>query len=148
MKKLSELRKATAKSLRPVSKLSVSEWAAKYRLLPSTSAEPGRWKNSRVPYMVPVMDAFTQEEIHKVVVKSAAQVSKTECLLNVIGRFIQLDPCNMMIMMPTLEMSQDFSKDRLERLIQDTKSLTPLFYDLGKTRTANQTILSKFFRRR
>ena len=66
-------------------------------------------------------------------------------LLAVIGRFAQLDPCAMMIIQPTLEMAQDFSKDRLQRMINDCPTLTPLFFDNGKTRNANQTILSKFF---
>lgn len=49
-----------------------------------------------------------------------------------------------MLINPTLEMSQDFSKARLSRMIQDTKVLTPLFGQM-KSRDANQTILSKFF---
>lgn len=125
--------------------MTVSQWADTFRQLPSVSAEPGRWKTSRVPYFKEVMDAFTQAGVHRVVVKSAAQVGKSEVLLNVIGRFAMLDPATVMIVQPTLEMAQDFSKDRLERMIRDTKVLTPLFYDLGKTRTANQTILSKFY---
>lgn len=116
-------------------------------MLPSDAAEPGRWKTSRAPYTRAVMDAFTEENIHRVVIKSSAQVGKTEILLNIIGRYAHLDPCTILLVNPTLEMSQDFSKARLSRMIQDTKCLTPLFYGSGgaKTRDANQTILSKFF---
>lgn len=92
-----------------------------------------------------VMDAFTEPNIRKIVVKSSSQVGKTEVLLNVVGRMAQLDPCSIMIVQPTLEMAQDFSKSRLSKMIADTKSLTPLFYEKVKTRDANQTILSKFF---
>lgn len=129
--------------------MSVSEWADTYRQLPADAAEPGQWRTSRTPYAKEIMDAFTDNRIHRVVVKSAAQVAKTEILLNVIGRFAHIDPCTIMLVNPTLEMSQDFSRSRLSRMIQDTKVLTPLFYGKGetaKTRDSNQTILSKYFK--
>ena len=147
MKSAEELMSVTLKKgLAPVPKLTVSAWADRYRQLPSESAEPGRWRTSRVPYMKAVMDAFTEPDVQKVVVKSAAQVGKSEVLLNVIGRYAHVDPSNIMIIQPTLEMSQDFSKARLAKMIADTKVLTPLFYgskQISETRNANQTILSK-----
>lgn len=91
-----------------------------------------------------VMDAFTQDDVNRVVVKSSAQVGKSEVLLNIVGRFAHVDPCTVMIIQPTLEMAQDFSKSRLSKMIADTKILTPLF-GAYKSRDANQTILSKFF---
>ena len=117
-------------------------------MLPSDAAEPGRWRTSRAPYTKEVMDAFTQEAIHRVVVKSSSQVGKTEILLNVFGRHAHLDPCTIMMIQPTQELAQDFSKSRLSSMIADTKVLTPLFYGKGgrlKSRDATQTILSKFF---
>lgn len=54
--------------LKPLPKTSVSEWADNYRVLSSTSAEPGRWRTSRAPYQKDIMDAFTQPGIHRVVV--------------------------------------------------------------------------------
>ena len=117
-------------------------------MLPADAAEPGRWKTSRVPYMREVMNSFTDNRIHRIAVKASAQVAKSEVLLNIVGRYAHVDPCTIMLIQPTLEMAQDFSKARLSRMIQDTKALTPLFYGDGKsskTRDANQTILSKFF---
>lgn len=117
-------------------------------MLPADAAEPGKWKTSRAPYTREVMDAFTQEDVHRVVIKSSSQVGKTEILNNVVGRFAHIDPCSIMMIQPTLELAQDFSKSRLSSMITDTKELTPLFYGKGgrqKSRDANQTILSKFF---
>lgn len=145
MKNFLELMTTILRAIQPLKKISVSSWADTYRQLPSDSAEPGQWHTERVPYMKEVMDAFSQNEVHRVAVKSAAQVSKTECLLNVIGRYAHLDPCTIMVVMPTLEMSQDFSKSRLSKMIDDCSVLTPIFFDNGKSRNANQTILSKFF---
>ena len=132
------------KGLSPIKKMTVSAWADKFRQLPADSAEPGQWRTSRTPYAREIMDAFTDNKIHRVVVKSAAQVAKTEILLNVIGRYVHLDPCSILLVNPTLEMSQDFSKARLSKMIADCKILTPLFGE-SKTRDSNQTILSKFF---
>ena len=136
------------RGLKPIEKVTVSEWADRYRILSAGNAEPGRWRTSRVPYMNAVMDAFTAPDIEKVVVKSAAQVGKSEVLLNVIGRYAHVDPATILLINPTLEMSTDFSKSRLSKLISDTKVLSRIFYgakDNADTRNANQTLLSKFF---
>lgn len=76
MKSKQELMQMTLKAVRPLKKTSVSVWADNFRQLPSDSAEPGQWRTSRIPYMKEVMDAFTQNGVHRIVVKSAAQVGK------------------------------------------------------------------------
>ena len=140
------LTKLLKESLSPPENLTVSEWADKYQIVPSESAEPGRWRTERVPYMREVMNSFTQADVEKIVVKSAAQVGKSAVLLNIVGRMAHLAPCNIMIIQPTLEMAQDFSKSRLSKMIADCKELTPLFYDKARSRDPNQTILSKFYK--
>ena len=72
---------------------------------------------------------------------------------NVIGRFAHLDPCAIMMIQPTIEMAQDYSKTRISPMIRDTKVLSRIFYDVkdgaqqntSKTRDGNNTILSKIF---
>ena len=64
------------KGLKPLPKTSVSEWADSYRIISQGNAEPGRWRTSRAEYQREIMDAFTQPGIHRVVVKSAAQIGK------------------------------------------------------------------------
>ena len=63
-----------------------------------------------MPYMRDVMDAFTQNDVERIVVKSAAQVGKSEILLNIIGRTAHLNPANIMVIQPTLELARDFPK--------------------------------------
>ena len=134
-----------AEAVLPVRKLKISDWVEKNIYLPKTSSEPGRIKLNRTPYAREILDAFCNENVHKVVVKSASQIGKSTVLLGIIGYFVANDPATIMIVQPTLETAQDFSKDRLSRLIQDCPVLKPLFQDEGKTRNSNQTILSKFF---
>ena len=133
------------KRIKPPERMTVTQWAEKYFMLPSTSAEPGRFRVNRIPYAREIMDCFCDDAVKKIAVKSSSQIGKSTILLAIVGRFTHLDPCSMMIMQPTLETAQDFSKDRLQRMIDDCQILTPLFADNGKTRNANQTILSKFF---
>lgn len=131
--------------LKPLPKTSVSNWADNHRMLSSgISAEPGKWKTSRAPYQKDIMNAFTEPGIHRVVVKSSSQIGKSDMINNVIGRFAHLDPCAIMMIQPTIDMAQDYSKTRIAPMIRDTKVLNNLFYDV-KSRDANNTILSKVF---
>lgn len=131
--------------LKPLPKTSVSNWADNHRMLSSgISAEPGKWKTSRAPYQKDIMNAFTEPGIHRVVVKSSSQIGKSDMMNNVIGRFAHLDPCAIIMIQPTIDMAQDYSKTRIAPMIRDTKVLNNLFYDV-KSRDANNTILSKVF---
>lgn len=131
--------------LKPLPKTSVSNWADNHRMLSSgISAEPGKWKTSRAPYQKDIMNAFTEPGIHRVVVKSSSQIGKSDMMNNVIGRFAHLDLCAIMMIQPTIDMAQDYSKTRIAPMIRDTKVLNNLFYDV-KSRDANNTILSKVF---
>jgi phage terminase large subunit GpA-like protein len=90
------------------------------------------------------MDAITQPDIEKVVVKSSSQVGKSEILNNVIGYHIDLDPGPILFVQPTDAMAEDYSKRRIASLIRDTKTLTDKVAD-SKSRDINNTILMKVF---
>lgn len=141
-----ELFKKIAKnSLRPVPKTSVSQWADTYRMLSAEGAsEPGRWRTDRAPYQREVMDAFTQYGVWKVVVQSSSQIGKSDALLNVIGRFAHLAPAPIMMLQPTIDLAQDFSKSRIAPMLRDTKVLRGIFRE-SKSRESSNTILSKLF---
>lgn len=133
------------RNLRPTPKTPVAEWADSYRILSSeSSAFPGKWSTDRAPYQREIMDAFTENGIHSVTVMSASQVGKSDMMNNVIGRFSHLDPAPMMMVQPTIDMAQDYSKTRIAPMLRDTKVLSKLFYDV-KARDSNNTILSKIF---
>jgi Bacteriophage tail assembly protein len=52
---------------RPPSKLKLSEWADKYRVLSSeSSAEPGQWVTDKAPYEREIMDAISDPLVPKV----------------------------------------------------------------------------------
>ena len=46
---------AWRRGIRPEPPIPVSDWADRNRILPPTSAEPGRWRTDRTPYLRAVM---------------------------------------------------------------------------------------------
>lgn len=133
------------RATRPPPKFTVSEWAGAYRYLSSeASAEPGKWLNARAPYQVGLMDALNDPAVQEVVVMTSAQVGKSETLLNAVGYFSHQDPSPMLMVQPTLEMAQAFSKDRLAPMIRDTPALKAVFPD-ARSRSGDNGVLYKKF---
>lgn len=131
--------------LAPPPDMTISSWADAYRRLSSeSSAEPGRWKTSKAPYQREIMDAICDMKVQKVVVMSAAQIGKTDALiLNPIGYYMHYDPSPIMVLQPTIQMAETFSKDRLSPMLRDTPALRDKVND--KSRNSGNTILQKIF---
>lgn len=138
------LAKIVAK-LRPPPNLTLSQFADKYRRLSQgTSAMPGRWKTDRAPYQREIMDAISDNHVRKVVVMSAAQIGKTDALvLNPLAYYMKYAPAPIMVMEPSIDMGQGFSKERLTPMLHDTPCLRGLVDD--RTRMSGNTILQKKF---
>lgn len=134
-----------AKVIAPPPKLTVSQWADQYRkLAPESSAEPGQWRTDRAPYQREIMDAVVSPNIEKVVAMASSQVGKSEVLLNIMGYYIDIDPGPILLVQPTLETAQDFSKRRISTMLSATERLKEKVSD-SKTRDINNTILMKVF---
>lgn len=131
--------------LKPPPKMTLSEWADHYRILsPEASAEPGRWRTSKAPYQREIMDAIGDHKSHKIIIMSAAQIGKTDAfILNTLGYYMDYSPAPIMVMQPTLDMGQTFSKDRLAPMLRDTPRLADKVDT--KSRYAGNTILKKNF---
>lgn len=130
--------------LKPPPKLTISEWADEYRQMsPEASAGTGRWHTDNAPYQRAIMDAIGDPHIRMVVFKSSSQVGKTEVLLNVLGYYIDYNPAPILVLQPTVEMGQTFSKDRLAPMIRDTVVLRKKMD--AKSRFSGNTIMQKTF---
>lgn len=73
-------------------KITVSEWADAHRVLPESSAEPGRWRTSRTPYLKGPMDALNDPHVREITLMMSTQVGKTETMLNMVGYIADEDP--------------------------------------------------------
>lgn len=125
--------------------ITISAWADQERRLSAeSSAEPGPWRTARAPYQQGIMDTLNDPSVGTVVIMSSAQVGKTEILLNFLAYHIALDPCPIMVVQPTLDMAQAFSKDRLSPMVRDTPAIRELVRD-GHSRDAESTLLRKTF---
>lgn len=143
--KTTKLFKRIFSVLKPPPDLKLSEWADTYRQLSSeASASPGKWRTDKAPYQREIMDAITNIDIQKVVVMSAAQVGKTDAMvLNPIGYYVHYEPSPIMVIQPTIQMAEAFSKERLSPMIRDTPVLAERIND--KSRNSGNTIQQKVF---
>lgn len=133
------------KSVAPPPKLTVSEWADRYRKLSSeNAAEPGQWRTDRAPYQREIMDSVTEPGIEQIVIMSSSQIGKSEIINNIIGYYIDIDPGPLLMVQPTVDIAQDYSKRRITPMVADTEVLAAKVAD-SKTRDLNNTILMKVF---
>lgn len=133
-------------ALKPKERLTVSQWADKFRKLSSkTASEPGQWRTSRTPYLKDIMDELSHMvATKKVIVKKSAQVGFTEMGNNWIGYTIDQDPSTIMVVWPALPDVKKNSKLRIDPLIEST----PVVRDkisTGKAKDSTNTAMFKDF---
>lgn len=89
--------------LKPPTRYNPSDWADEHRFLSSkASAEPGRWRTSRTPYLREIMNRFDPyDPVQEVVVMKGAQIGMSECGFNIMGYYAAVDPCAILYVMPT-----------------------------------------------
>lgn len=124
--------------------LSVSAWAAKYRLLSGKAAsEPGKWRNERIPYLASIMDALDPRHPAPIVVLVASsQVGKSECGLNWIGRQCHQMPGSFLVLFPTESVARKWVKGRLDSMIATTPVLREML-PLGRRANNNNSLSEK-----
>lgn len=131
--------------LAPEPQLAVSEWADRYRMLPSTSAEPGRWRTSRTPYLRDVMDALsTGARWERVALMKGAQLGGTEAGLNWIGYIVANAPGLALLVQPSLDMVRRNTRTRIDPMIEATPELRERIAP-ARSRDSANTIASKAF---
>ena len=129
----------------PPPNIGVSQWAEENRFLSSeTSSSTGKWKNDKAPYQTEIMDAFTQRGVKKIVMMSGAQCGKSEIIMNMIGRCIDLEPAPIMMVQPTQDTAEEFSKRRVSSMIECCPVLKKKVSE-SKSRNSSNTIGFKMF---
>ena len=127
--------------------LSVSEWSDKFRVLPSKgSAEPGRWRTSRTPYLKEILDCLSpKSSVEKVVFMKGSQLGGTEAGNCWISFIIAQAPAPTMVVQPTVELAKRWSVQRLAPTINETPILKNSVSD-PKSRDSGNTQLVKEFK--
>lgn len=108
------------------------------------SSEPGQWRTSRNAPMRGIMDAFNDPLVREIVVPKGTQVGYTAALLNIIGYCMDVEPCPILMVLPTEAMAQEVSKNRLAPMLRDSPRLRGKVRD-PRSRDSGNTIFSKSF---
>lgn len=90
------------------------------------------------------MDAVADATVKEIWVMKSAQVGWTEILNNVIGFHVDQDPSPILLVQPTLDLAEAWSKDRLAPMIRDTACLAAKIAD-PRARDSGNTLLHKKF---
>ena len=130
----------------PPKRLAPSEWAETYRVLArESSAEPGRWRMARTPYLREPLDLLADPAVERIVLMFAAQTGKTDGLLvNGCCYFIDRDPANILVVQPREEDAKSFAKKRLVPTFRACPELLEKL-DAGSSFEDRQTVLQKQF---
>lgn len=161
------LPKYTLNILRPPPKLSLSQWADERAYIPAESnpVESGKWRTDRAEYLRGIMDAFTTEESHELIImrngkrevitveeridemsimKSSRSGVTAGLLTNGIGYHIDVDPTLIMVLLPNKDLALKYSKKQLEPFVRDTPALNGKILP-PRVKGSQTTILFKNF---
>lgn len=146
MSKKSPVCEEWIEGLRPDPDITVSEWADEFRFLPKkASAEPGRWRTARTPYLRKIMDCLSpQSRVERVVFMKGAQIGGTEIGFNWLGFIIHHCPGPVLMVQPTVEIAKRVSKQRLAPSIEETPVLRERVAE-ARSRDSGNTMFVKEF---
>lgn len=132
--------------LKPDPLLNISEWADKYRVLSQkASAEPGKWRTSRTPYLKEIMDCLSPYSgIERVVFMKGAQIGGTEVGNNFLGYIVHLSPGPVMLVMPTVDGAKRTSKTRIDPMFAAIPELKGVISDRRSKDASNTTLMKEF----
>ena len=138
-------RTVLCEGLRPDRAVPVSEWADHNRILPPTSAEPGRWRTARTPYLREVMDMLSATSaVERVVLMKGIQIGATEAGLNWISYIIDHAPGIVMLVMPSLEAVRRNTGVRIDPLIESCPALRDKVVEPRSKEPGNSLFRKKF----
>jgi phage terminase large subunit GpA-like protein len=138
--------KGFAAGLRPDPALMVSQWADEFRFLSSkASAEPGKYRIDRTPYLREILDSLSPaSSVEEVVFMKGAQIGASEGALNFVGYIIHYAPGPAMLVLPTVDMAKRTSKQRLDPMIEECPVIRERVKE-SRSRDSGNTQLSKEF---
>lgn len=109
--------------LRPVERVPVSKWAEANRVLPDSNSIPGPWRNSVTPYLVEIMDAFSDDLVEEIIFVKPTQVGGTSAMENMLASAIAQDPAPAMCVYPSDDLAERTVESKLDPMIKSCKVL-------------------------
>ncbi|NJO48932.1 MAG: phage terminase large subunit family protein [Leptolyngbyaceae cyanobacterium RM2_2_4] len=139
----SDVAKLALSLMQPRQVLSIREYADTYRVIPQGSgSEYGRWRSSKTPYMVEIMETINKPEVRRVVLMCGSQLGKTELLNNICAYYIHWEPSPILFVLPNVGLAKSHSKTRLQPLFDANPALAAL---VPKDKNSGNEILQKVY---
>jgi len=136
---------AFAAGIRPPADLSVTEWADRFRVLPSTASEPGLYRSSRTPYAREIMESLSANSpVIQVTFAKGSQVGGTEIGLNWLGYIVDVAPGPTLLVQPTKGLARWLSTSRVKPMIDDCPVVKAKVAP-ERSRSGSNTVLAKLF---
>lgn len=127
----------------PPPNLNISEWAERNIVLTKEqSARPGPLRIES--YQREILDALLDPEVREIVMRKCTQIGWSEILNAIIGYFIDIDPCNIMLVQPTDPVAKKYSKKRIAPLIANCPALRTKVRESTSRRPGNTMQLKEF----
>lgn len=133
-------------ALRPVKKVTCDVWADQNIVLTSeNSVEPGKWSTSRTPYLREILENLSPTSpVREIIFAKGVQIGATASGLICMLTYVDTDPCGIMYVLPTIEVCEAFSKDKLQPMIDNCAALSSKIRS-ARDRDSGNTILAKRF---
>jgi phage terminase large subunit GpA-like protein len=128
----------------PPPDITVSEWAARNRVLPKgTTARPGPFRPEK--FQIEMMDVILDPDVHEIVNMKSTQIGYSDAILNnIAGYYIDVDPKPIMLVQPTIENAKDFGKKRIAPMIENTPALREKIKPATSRKAGNTLALKEF----
>jgi len=139
-----DLLQAFKANLAPIKKVNLAEWADEnIELSSENSAEPGRWRTDRTPYLRKILECLSPTSPYQeIMFAKGAQIGATAAGIIALLGYAAMDPAPCMYVLPTIQMAEDFSKDKLQPMIETCAALKGKIRD-PREKGSNNTILGK-----
>lgn len=132
--------------LKPEPILTVTQWAEQHRILNTKgSAEAGPYRVARTPYLRKIMDCMSaRSPYRRVIFMKGSQIGASEAGFNILAYYIDMVPCPIFYLMPTVDTMERKVKQTVDPMIEDCPRLQQ---KIGKKRSRDggNTLAQKDF---
>lgn len=144
----SEIAAAMRRVITPPPDWTPSQWMAANLMVPDGPRAGGRWDPSLTPYVAPIVDELGPDSPHNlVIVRKSAQTGVSVAAIGLVGAYATIAPCNMAYALPTIDALREFSRDKLQPTIDQTKALKRAIRPQTSRSGEGSTATSKKLRR-
>lgn len=132
-------------AVRPDARITITEWAARHRVLPIDTPEPGPYRPLRTPYCIDIQNTMsTGSPFREGWAKKGHQLGGSTIGENFIGHAICSAAGSMLVVFPTIEDGKQWELSRFEEMRKSTRELRRRIRDADESGANNTKLRKKF----